>query len=122
MDYKFEPFIGAGSRFDDRITITKIGSFGVLSGFVKMRLKSQLPKYVELFYDVDNKAIGFRFTDEQKSGRTFAFVKTGGGGSVNASSFFKTYEIDPKQFNGKYSVEEISDPSVGKLFVIKIGQ
>ncbi|MFA4844979.1 MAG: hypothetical protein WC654_00255 [Patescibacteria group bacterium] len=120
MNYNFEAFTGAGSKIDERITVTKIGSFGILSGFTKKRLKSILPKYVELFYDSEKRAVALHFSDEKQHSRSFAVVNTGGGGSVSARSFFKTYDIDPVAVSGKYEVQEIEDPQLGKLFVIQL--
>jgi hypothetical protein len=120
MDYKFEKFEGRNSRQEERITITKSNSIGFPTKFYNDNGIKNF-KYAVLFWDKENKVIGIHFTNEEgKNGFTIGHSKQGYGGGVVATSFFKSYNIDPKSYYGRYTWEKHTLENVGKIFAIKL--
>lgn len=121
MEYNFQKFEGRNVRLENRITITKSNSIGFPSKFYADN-KVKDYRYVVLYWDDDNRAIGIKFTNEEgeKSKFTIIHSKVGYGGSVVARSFFKTYGIDPKVYHGRYDWERHDIDGVGEVLAIKI--
>lgn len=120
--YKFQKFVGRNVRLEYRITITRSHSIGFPTKFYKDNgIKSF--KYVVLFWDVENHAIGLHFTNDEGETNKFAILhsKAGYGGSIVARSFFRSYGIDPKIYHGRYEWEKYLIEGVGEAFVIKLG-
>jgi hypothetical protein len=119
MDFNFKKFEHTNQRFEDRITVTGTSSFGFPTKFFKDHNIASY-KYVVIFYDADKKAVGLHFTnsEEEKHKYTILKSKVGYGGSVIATSFFKTYNINPKTYQGRYEWEKKEIPEAGTLFVI----
>ena len=121
MEYNFQKFEGRNVRQEIRITITKSNSIGFPSKFYNNN-KIKDFKYVILYWDGGNKAIGIKFTNEESEKSKFTIIhsKIGYGGSVVARSFFKMYEIDPKVYHGRYDWEKQNIEGVGEVYAIKI--
>ena len=121
MEYNFQKFEGRNVRQENRITITKSNSIGFPSKFYNNN-KIKDFKYVILYWDGGNKAIGIKFTNEESEKSKFTIIhsKIGYGGSVVARSFFKMYEIDPKVYHGRYDWEKQNIEGVGEVYAIKI--
>jgi len=121
MDYNFQKFEGRNVRLEDRITITKSNSIGFPSKFYDDN-KIKNYKYVVFYWDKDNLAIGIKLTNEESEKSKFTIIhsKAGYGGSVVARSFFKTYNIDPKKYHGRYDWEKKGIDGIGEVYVIKI--
>jgi|GEM_PF-770646 len=118
MDFNFHKFENTNQRFEDRITVTGTNAFGFPTKFFKDQSIENY-KYVVIFYDPDKKAVGLHFTNSEEEKHKFTIIKSKGyGGSVIATSFFKTYNIDPKKYHGKYEWEKKEMPPTGTLFVI----
>ncbi len=121
MTYQFKKFEGRNVRQEDRITITKSNSIGFPQKFYQDNDIKNF-KYVVLFWDESNKAIGIHFTNDEKEKNSFKIIhsKKGYGGQVVVRSFFRTYSIDPKVYHGRYEWEKYNLEGVGEIFVIKL--
>lgn len=117
----FVKFENQNSRFEDRITITTSNSFGYPRKFFNENNINQF-KYVVLYFDPEQKNIGFLFTNDEQEKHKYSIIKSkqGYGGSIVATSFFKTNNIDPRKYHGKYNYEKTNLEGVGELFVIKL--
>lgn len=121
MVYNFQKFEGRNIRLENRITITKSNSIGFPSKFYNDN-KIKDFKYVVLYWDGGNKAVGIKFTNDENEKSKFTIIhsKIGYGGSVVARSFFKLYEIDPKVYHGRYDWEKQNIDGIGEVYAIKI--
>lgn len=121
MEYNFQKFEGRNVRLEDRITVTRSHAIGFPTKFYTDNGIKNF-KYVLLFWDAGNKAIGIHFTngEEEKSRFTIMHSKIGYGGSIIARSFFRSYDIDPKKYRGRYQWEKKSLEGVGEVYVIKL--
>ena len=122
MAFTFEKFQNRHSRIEERITITKSNSIGFPSQFYHQNNIKDF-KYAVLYWDVQEKSIGIRFTNdesEKKNAFMIARSKIGYGGSISARSFFRHYKIDPTVYHGRYEWTKHSEASVGELFVISL--
>lgn len=117
----FKKFIATSKRNENRITITASNSFGFPTKFFKDNNVGDY-KYVVLYYDEEQKAVGFQFTNEEAEMHKFTIIKSnrGYGGSIVATSFFKTNNIRPEEYKGRYEWESQEPEGIGKLFVIKL--
>lgn len=120
MNYNFSKFESTHSRYEARITITSSKSIGFPTKFYNEN-KIDRYKYVILYFDEEKKAIGIQFSIDEKEPHKFTIIKskTGYGGSIVATSFFKKHEIDPKIHKGKYDWQKVKTP-FGELFVIEL--
>ena len=119
MNYNFKKFESTHGRYESRITITSSNSIGFPTKFYKDNNIGQY-KYVVLFFDKDNQAIGIKFTADKNEPHKFSIIsQTGYGGSVVVTSFFKKHEIDPKKHKGKYDWKKVKT-DFGKLFVFEL--
>ncbi len=118
--YNFKKFENTHQRLEDRITITKTNSIGFPGKFYKDNNIKDF-KYVVLYYDSDSKAVGIQFiADEgEKNKFTIMHSKLGYGGGIIARSFFKSNNIDPKLYYGRYVWEKYDNNGIN-LFVIKL--
>lgn len=121
MTYQFEKFQNRNVRLENRVTITKSNSFG-LPSFFYQKNKIGRYKYVTLFYDKTQKAIGLHFTNDEDEKNRFTIIhsKKGHGGSIVSRSFFKTYNIDLKKYYGRYNWKKYNSETTGGLFVIDL--
>jgi hypothetical protein len=119
MDFNFQKFERTNSKYEDRITITKRKSFGFPTRFYNDNHIEEY-KYAVLYFDKENKAIGINFTNSQEEKHKFTIIKSkkGFGGSIIATSFFKSYTIDSEKYYGRYKWEIKQYPNIEKLFVI----
>ena len=121
MIYDFQKFEGKDVRLENRITITKSNSIGFPSFFyTKNKINSF--KYVVLYWDKKNKAIGIYFNNNEQEKNKFTIIhsKSGYGGSVVSRSFFKSYNLNPKKYYGRYQWKKIKLENVGTVFVIEL--
>ena len=121
-EYKFTKFEGQHCREENRITITKSSDqIGFPTKFYKDN-KINSFKYVVLFWDKENKAIGIHFTNDEneKNRSSIIHSKAGYGGGVIARNFFRANEIDPKLYYGRYNWKNQNIDGVGKLFIFEI--
>lgn len=120
-ELKFQKFTNLHQRHENRISVTSSNSFGFPRKFFKDN-KIGRYKYVVLYYDRGNKAIGFYFTSSEEEKHKFSIIrsKQGYGGSVVATSFFKTYNLNPRLYRGKYDWEKKKIEGIGELFIIKL--
>ncbi len=119
--YNLKKFESVRAKVVDKITVTRNQSIGFPTGFYRDHKISDF-KYVVLYYDSEQRAIGIDFTNdgEEKSKFTIIHSKDGYGGSIIARSFFTSNGIDAKKYYGRYSWEKYPVESVGEIFVIKL--
>lgn len=117
--YEFEAFTSFRGKYTPKITLGKSGGFGFSSGFYN-RYSLDKAKSLKLFYDRTKRAVGFIFSDNEESGSVKLKPRGGSGGYVAATSFLHKYDIDPAKYAGRYDPIEVSDSSLGKLYVIEL--
>lgn len=121
MDYNLKEFTGRNERLETRMTITQSYSIGFPTKFFKDNKINDF-KYVVLFFDDVKKAIGINFTNDDVKKNKFTIIKSksGFGGSVVVRSFFKTFDIDPAIYHGRYDFEKVNQEGFGEIFVINL--
>lgn len=120
MTYRFKKFENVRVRLENRITITKSNSIGLPMKFYQDNGIKNF-KYAVLFWDEGNRAIGIYFTNGEKEGSKFTVIHSQKyGGSIVARSFFRTHNIDPKIYHGRYEWEKYNLEGIGEIFVIKL--
>jgi hypothetical protein len=120
MSYNFTKFESRNLRQEDRITVTKSHSIGFPTKFYHDNKINEF-KYVALYWDNEQKALGLKFTNDS-TGNEFSIIhsKSGYGGSIVARSFFKFNNLDPSRFRGRYLPKKVDVPELGQLFVIEL--
>lgn len=108
-------------RMVNKITITSSYSFGFPRKFFQDN-NVQDYKYVVLYYDESNKILAFQFTNNEEESHKFTLIKSkqGYGAGVVATSFFKTYNLEPKTYRGKYNWEKKDIEGIGEVYLIKL--
>jgi hypothetical protein len=125
MGFSFSQFEGTHTRYENRITVTKSNTIGFPTKFYREQ-GVEKHKYVVLYYDENQKAIGIRFTnDETLKGRFSVGRSVRYGGSIVARSFFRAKNIDTNIYRGRYEWKTIplSDLGLdgqGALYVIEL--
>lgn len=119
--YNFKKFEKTNQKNETRITVTASNSIGFPKKFYEDNHVENW-KYVVLFYDEQEKAIGIQFTNSEEEKHKFTLIKSnaGYGASIVATSFFKTKSIDSKAYRNRYVYEKITQEGIGELFVIKL--
>lgn len=119
--FNFQKFEKTNSRYEDRITVTASNSIGFPTKFYQDNNIADY-KSVVLYYDKDQKAIGILFTNSDEEKHKFSILKSkkGYGGSIVATSFFKTYGIDTKLYHRRYKWEKVNQEGIGDIFVIQL--
>lgn len=119
--FSFQKFEKTNSKFEDRITVTASNSIGFPTKFYQNN-NIENYKYVVLYYDQEQKAVGVNFinSEEEKHKFSISRSKKGYGGGIVATSFFKTYDIDTKHYRGRYEWEKVNQEGIGELYVIKL--
>lgn len=117
----FVKFEETNKRQEDRITVTGHSSFGFPTKFYNDN-KIEEYKYVTLFFDEDNNEIGFYFHSNEAEKHKFSILKSkqGFGGSIVASSFFKSKSLDSKIYRGRYEWKKLNQEGFGEMYVIKL--
>lgn len=110
-------------RMVNKISVTASNSFGFPRKFYQDN-NIQDFKYVVLYYDENNKVVGFQFTNNEEESHKFTLIKSkqGYGASVVATSFFRAYNLDSKQYRGKYVWEKKKVEGIGEVYVIKLNE
>lgn len=122
MAHNFSKFVNVNKKAEDKITVTKSSSIGFPSKFYSEN-KIEGFKYGVLFYDEQNKTIGIIFTNSEDEKSKFTIIKSKQGtpgGAVIARSFFKTYNIDPTKYAGKYNYGKENIEGYGEAFFIEL--
>jgi hypothetical protein len=119
MEYTFVKFEHTNQKNTDKITVTPRNAFGFPTKFFKDENIASY-NYAVLFYDVNNKAVGIHFTNSTEEKHKFSIIKSkqGYGGSIVATSFFMTYNIDSKLYRGKYNWEKKNQTGIGVIYII----
>jgi len=116
----FKKFTKTNQRSESRITITSSFSFGFPTKFYNDN-KIDRYKYVILFHDLEENAVGIHFTNNEDEKHKFTIIRGNKyGGSIIATSFFKVNNINPRTYKGRYSWKKQRIPEVGELYVIKL--
>ena len=121
MPYNFKKVESRNARTEDRITITKSNGVGFPTKFYKDNKINEY-KYVVLYFDKEQKALGLQFSNDEMEKNKFSIVHShsGYGGGIVARSFFRTYGIDPKLYYGRYSWKIEPQEGIGNLYVISL--
>ncbi len=122
MEFQFKKFENRNVRMEDRITITKASfSMGFPQKFYRDNKISNF-KYVVLYWDENNKAIGVHFTNDEEEKNKFRIIvsKDGYGGGIAIKSFLKFYNINPKKYYGRYEWEKKNLENIGETYIIKL--
>ena len=80
-------------------------------------------KYVVLWYDPEKRNVGFQFTSSEEEKHKYTIIRDKDrkyGGSIIATSFFKTNHLNSKMYKGHYAWVNEVHPTAGKLFVITL--
>lgn len=119
--YDFKKFTAVSQKNETRITVTGSNAFGFPTRFYKDNNVNDY-KYVVVYYDEHERAVGFYFTNEENEPNKFTIIKSkhGYGGSIVATSFFKSNSLDAKMLKGRYKWEFQEVGEIGKLFIIKL--
>lgn len=119
--YNFQEFEKTSIREEDRITVTKSSAIGFPTKFYNDNNLKDF-KWVVLFFDPEQKAVGIHITNNEEKKNKFAILrsKKGYGGQVVVRNFFKLNNIDVSKYYGRYEWEKFNQESVGELFVIKL--
>lgn len=121
MSYNFKKFESIGGKYETRFSITGSRSISFPTKFYEENNIRRF-KFVVLFYDEDQKAIGLKFSDDESEPHKYTLIKSDNyGASIVATSFFKKYNLDPKKYKGKYDWKRVNT-DFGKLFVIELGE
>ncbi len=119
--FNFTKFERTNAREVDKITVTASNAIGFPTKFYQDQgLKDY--KYVVLYYDSQEMAVGIQFTNNEEEKHKFSILKSkqGYGGSIVATSFFKTSSINPKEYHGRYEWQKENLEGVGELYIIKL--
>ena len=121
MSYNFKKVESRNARTENRITITKSNGIGFPTKFYKDNKINEF-KYVVLYFDTDQKALGLQFSNDEAERNKFSILHShsGYGGSIVARSFFKTYGIDPNKYYGRYQWKIELQENIGNLYVINL--
>src|SRR3990167_4189365 len=117
----FVKFEDTNKRLEDRITVTGRSSFGFPTKFFKDNKIDQY-KYVTLFFNLEETEVGLYFHNDETEKHKFTILKShqGYGGSIVASSFFRSKNLDAKIYRGRYEYRKENLPEIGEIFVIKL--
>ena len=121
QQYSWKRFDNIHARLEDRITVTKNGAIGFPTRFYQdNNIKDY--KYIVLYYDEAQKAIGIHFTNDENEKSKFSILhsKQNYGGSAVVRSFFKVSRIDPKIYYGRYDFTVRQEPELGTLYVFQL--
>jgi len=118
--YNFHKFNRENILGDTRISLTRASALRFSSGFYKANSLSEY-KYVALFFDKENEAIGIQLTNKPEKG-AFKITTEGknGAGSVSIVSFLKVNKIDPKLYHGRYDWHKETIEGIGEIFIIDL--
>lgn len=119
-------FEGAGGSYSRKVSITKAESFGFTETFLKEN-NLYIMSYVSVFYDVQSKVIGLKFSPDPDAGASFKLSfqessKTSGGANVSARSFFKAYNLNLEMIKGRYDAIKQTLEPVGEIFLLDISK
>ena len=119
--YNFKKFEKTNQRVEDRITISSSNSIGFPTKFFQDNKIGDF-KFVVLYYDESEKAIGIQFNNDEVEIHKFTLIKSkiGYGASIVATSFFKVNGIDARTYRNRYAWEKVNQDGIGELYVIKI--
>ena len=118
-EYKFEEYNSVGGRIIPSISLGTAGGFGISAGFVKKYDLSNVVG-VKLLIDKEKNAVGFKFIKAPESGMVkIKFAPNQGGGYISANAFLIKYDIEAKDFNGKYTPIEVNT-GVDKMYIIEL--
>lgn len=118
----WQKFTDTNQRHVDKITVTRTNTFGFPSEFHNNNGISAF-KYVVLWYDPDRKTVGFQFTNDEAEKHKYTIIRDKErkyGGSIIATSFFRTNHLNSKLYQGRYDWVKEQHPVAGDLFVITL--
>jgi len=111
----FERFSERGRGYKPKVSIWKRGQIGFNQGAVK-RFDLDKYQYAVLFFDAENKRIGFKFTNDVDEDGISKLTVKDTGAIMSAKSFLDFHEIDYEETR-KY---DIGYDEKEKLYVVKL--
>lgn len=101
------------------ISLVKEG-FRLSAGFLRAHHLERATA-VRLYFDRAKRTVGFHFpTGPRPAEGTLRPRRHDGGLVIRARGFFSSHDIDPATVAGRYGSEEVRDPVLKKLFVIRL--
>lgn len=119
MKYSFKKFNRENILGDTRISLTKSRAIRFPSGFLKINKLDNF-RYLILFYDRENMAIGMQPVNKPEKGAFKLTKEAGGAVSISAVSFLKSNNIDLNTYSGRYEWKEVNIKEIGTLYVIEL--
>jgi hypothetical protein len=119
----WQKFENTNQRFEDRISISTNYSFGFPKTFYE-RNGLETYKYLVIFFNPEENAVGFQFTNSEDEKHKFNIFRSKEkyGINITAKSFFKTYNLDPNKYKGKYTSKKEEFAEAGTLYVINLNE
>ena len=119
--YKFQKFEKKNNRFETRITITASSAIGFPSRFYEDNNIKDM-KYVVMFFDKENNAVGIGLTNNDAEKNKFKIVhnKKSSGATVSIKSFFKNNNIDSRVYKGRYVWKKEDVENFGSVYVLNL--
>ncbi len=117
----FEAFIPTGGRYTPSVSLSR-GGFGLSAGFQRKyesEIGDIMQKGAQLFYDIERKAVGFRFAPVSLESTIKLKKIENGGYYIPAKEFLIKYDIDREVLESRYLPKEELTPE-GKIFVIEL--
>lgn len=118
-NYNFQRFNRENILGDTRVSLTLSKAIRFPSSFCKTNSLYKF-KYVILFFDSINFAIGMKPTIKAEKGAFKLTNETGGAISISVVSFLKANKIDPAAHAGRYEWKKEDIAGIGELFIIEI--
>ncbi|MDD4333445.1 MAG: hypothetical protein PHT51_05020 [Patescibacteria group bacterium] len=110
----------AGARIgSDYIAITKNGTFSIYAGFYREKNIKSFSRAIFLIDKAQN-LIAIQFGNEELGKGAYAINHGEKTASINANNIFSNYEIDVKQWYGRYTPEKYEIAGRPNVYMIDL--
>lgn len=113
----FERFTEVGRVFRPRASLRSNGQIGFNHGCVK-RFSMERHSHVVLFYDIENKLVGIKLTNDSQEPGASTLILHSGNGTVSARAFLEYYNLTPQKTT-QYDVRRDEDSDMLVIDVAK---
>lgn len=120
-EYNLKRFKGMGTRSGDYfISFNKSGFQTSADFYAKEKIKNH--KKVILYFDKSKKAVGFQFTNDDKTEGAFTLVHGNkqSAASFTVNSFIKANNLTDPKYYGRRKPIKIKLKGIGEVFVIEL--
>ena len=117
-NYNFVKFQGVYHRGDQRIGVNKSGLIRLSAGFCRATNAKSF-KYVLLFYDKNNQAIAFKFTNKLEDG-VLRVTQDDTAAAVSAKAFMVMNKLNLNEWVGRFAWNKLNIEGVGEAFIIEL--